>query len=214
MSITIVRDKSKVISLASRLMELLEETNRQKKELYTPHNNKNNITRWCNVDNPVNPDRITNFEGLQEIADLLQVDVDYLLCKQVEKRKSDNRANFAKFNEKFDTQAISESVALMEFGDSFKHTLQNIGYSFEYVPTSWHEDETEYQTIERLDESHFYLLTLRDTFTTQDEYEVEILKKGKRIAVLSADDFQFFLESAKAHILCELGMIERKQNKS
>ena len=44
---------------------------------------KNTMSKWLSEKNPVILDRIDK-DALQRVADFLDVDIDYLLCKQVE----------------------------------------------------------------------------------------------------------------------------------
>ena len=207
MATKLLEEKSKIISVASRINELRKEKNIAKKIFYSENNDKNNITRWCNEKNPVNPDRITNKIGFKEIADILDVDVDYLLCRQVERRRKKNSSGWEKFNELINTELLTKEVKLLKVADNLKSLFHDFGYEFVPIPADGEEYEFEFQTIERIDETHFALLTFAETNKTVTSYCYEVRSNGAVIKEISEKTFFKFMESITAHMKLEIELL-------
>lgn len=189
----------KEINLATRLNELLKEKNIQKKELYGDFGGKNTITRWCNEESPINPSSIRNTDKLEKLANFLDVDLDYLLCKQVEKKKKEDLLNI-----KVSENLIRE-IELLDNGNILRSYLSNLGYKIEDIPVQG--KEIEYQTIEsKFDNNRvrFYLLTLVDNEPT--EYAIRITYESKTIELTEKEYFDF-LKRAEIYLKGEMNLL-------
>ncbi len=219
MSKSAFEEKREIISLATRLNALLKEKNIQKKELYSfcP---QNNVTRWCNEKNPPNPDRIINTEALEKISEFLDVDVDYLLCKQVKKRRDFSNTD-DDLNDSEQLSEIAEEVEIFQICRILNPFLDFIGnYRIASKNVSTDYITKQYQSIERIDEGRFYLVTQTVEIPVKGENRFTISKviNGSDIydsmkkedaqlvyeSEVSKEDFSCFLGFLKSHILCEI----------
>lgn len=213
----------KEISLASRLKELLAEGSGHngiplpKKSLYsfevgdkTKRINKNTITNWLDEKNPVMLDRIDK-DALQNVADYLDVDIDYLLCKQVEKRK-----NFSKFNSQINKDEYIRQLHLLDVG---KPLIKALGYEVTEKATGI-ETDILYDIIEEK-----YRETVKDKTVTRTKYYLieyecnspsgirfELNKTGATVLKLTESEYFDLIDDMESYSLSRLKRLaERKQ---
>lgn len=201
-------EKTIEFSFATRLCDLLDEQKKQRKELYS-FVAPNTVTKWCDKNNPINPDKIIKLKELKEVADYLNVDVEYLLCKQIKKRKCLDNMKFEEWNNKISPK-LKIQLELWESSSLLKDYFKMLGYLFQSSPISSEEIEDEYQEIVRKDDSHFMLLTFVQKYASETKYSVSVFKDGILRGNLSEVSFYDFLDSIKSHISCEIERIAKK----
>ena len=178
-----------------------------KKELYSfcP---QNTVARWCNEKDPVNPDRINNKDTIKALSDFLNVDVDYLLCKQVYERESSEKPSeeqLVRWTEMYST--VMNNYETFELADSLKTFFSKLGYSLTDNATDSTDEHIEYQTIERIDETHFMLLSWICVVPSPIKFEIKVKRGDKTITTLTENEYYQFISSIKAHILTEFELM-------
>lgn len=208
-----------IISLASRLNSLLKEKKIQKKEFYDfcP---QNNLTRWCNEKNPPRLANIRNkaIQQLGRIAETLDVDLEYLLCKQVEKRGGDVKQN------RMDVESVWKSFQVFTLEESLNSFLSLVGnYQIRFEPYGTEFKTETFKEIEAMDGCRFKLVTKTCKVAVKGAYKVSLsrIQNGDEVSdadtanewqfvtekVIEEDEFNRFFQSLKGHVKCELDLL-------
>lgn len=174
---------------------------------------KNTMSKWLSEKNPVILDRIDK-DALQRVADFLDVDIDYLLCKQVEQRKKPVDAS--KFDSMIDKDEYARQLHLLIVG---KPLLKALGYEVTEETKSVASD-TDFIIIaedykEKVKEraivrTRYYLVEYE--YSSPIKTEFEITKAGATILNLSEAEYFDLIDDMESYSLSRLKRLaERKQ---
>ena len=168
--------EKKKVSFAIRLKELMEE----QKPPFTQEKLAELLRNPAFEDNPVNPHTISKWmnggtlrrrrkEILQQLADIFDVDPEYLECTQAEKRKVS--FSFPSIDDK-----LANDVRKLEV---FTEYLKSIGIKYNFITSSGHTEVFKY-----IDSG--YLYTVEDTVGDAMEVQFSI---GEKTSILSESQF-------------------------
>lgn len=193
--------KVETISTGKRLSNLLEEKGLTQ-EKFAGMIGKNGVSVQS-VSAWVNDKAKIRKNTLIQIAEILDVDVDYLLCKSITPRANISKAEFS--NIQSEDELVEQLQSIKEF-EKLREYLEIIGFKIEDVFGSPQEtgDSVQFQFIE-----NGKIYTVEEQLTEPSEMKKVITYPDLSTQEIADSDYYTLLDSIKKYILFQLNSIKK-----
>lgn len=180
------------ISTGKRLKELIMEKKLTQEQFAEEFNTQTKtVSEW------VNNKGVIRKSNLAKIANFFDVDVEYLTCDQLEKRKSLKNASAKEIGEKWaDDHNLKQAILDHKQWSRLQDYLEYLGVTIQLIEKDLETDVAINQVL--IDKQ---IITFREVFSFATSYEVEVGIKDRGSVIVSESELKAIIENVNDFIM-------------